>query len=213
MKAREFRHLRTITGSVLIILVGIVWEFSAEIQTFIRQITGQKLQEWLAAYISHIGPFVLIAGGIFWIAFLHGWPALHRWFRPTPLALIYNSQTHTSVRRRNIRDYHIELRNCTKDRTISDIVVTWDETPFTRFIDEKLCRDWLLPPTSIAPSSSASLLLFSLEDDLQIVENRNEVLGLPSTFTVRVSGKGIDDVTARFKYEPDKSPKLRRLWR
>jgi hypothetical protein len=204
--------VRTI-GSILIILVGLVWEFSAEIHTFIDQITDQKLQAWLAARISQIGPLTLIGGGIVWIALLHAWPALRRWLRPSPLAVIYKPQTHTSVRRRHMRDYHIELRNCTTDRIISDVIVTWDETPFTRFIDKKLARDWLLSPTSIAPSSSVSILLFSLEDDLQIVENKNDVLGRASTFTVRASGKGMDELTARFRYEPAKFPKLRRLWR
>jgi hypothetical protein len=96
---------------------------------------------------------------------------------------------------------------------ISDVIVTWDETPFTRFIDEKLSREWLLSPTSIAPSSSVSILLFSLEDDLRIVKNKNNLLGLTNTFTVRVSGKGMNELTARLRYEPDKFPKLRRLWR
>jgi len=120
---------------------------------------------------------------------------------------------HASVRHRNMRDYHIELRNCATDQTISDVIVTWDETPFTRFIDKTFSRDWLLSPTSIGPSSSASIFLFSLKDDLRIVENKNDVLGRASTFTVRASGKGIDDLTARFRYEPDKVPKLRMLWR
>jgi len=69
--------VRTI-GSILIILVGLVWEFSAEIHTFIDQIANQKLQAWLAAHISQIGPLALIAGGIFWIGSLHAWPALRR---------------------------------------------------------------------------------------------------------------------------------------
>jgi len=204
--------VRTI-GSILIILVGLVWEFSAEIHTFIDQIANQKLQAWLAAHISQIGPLALIGGGIFWIVSLHAWPALRRWLRPSPLAIIYKPQVHASVRHRNMRDYHIELRNCATDQTISDVIVTWDETPFTRFIDKTFSRDWLLSPTSIGPSSSASIFLFSLKDDLRIVENKNDVLGRASTFTVRASGKGIDDLTARFRYEPDKVPKLRMLWR
>src|SRR5947208_15100431 len=168
--------VRTI-GSILIILVGLVWEFSAEIHTFIDQIANQKLQAWLAAHIGQIGPLALIAGGIFWIVSLHALPALRRWLRPSPLAIIYKPQAHASLRHRNMRDYHIELRNCTTDQTISDVIVTWDETPFTRFIDKTLSRDWLLSPTSIGPSSSASSLLFSLTVDLLIVENKYGVRG------------------------------------
>jgi hypothetical protein len=123
----------------------------------------------------------------------------------------HKPRTHTSVWGRNIHDYYIELRNRSADRTISDVIVTWDETPFTRFIDEKLSRDWLLSPTSIAPSSSVSILLFSLEDDLRTVKNRKDVLGLTSTFAVRASAKGMGELIARFRYEPDKIPKLRRL--
>jgi hypothetical protein len=56
-------HIRITTvrtvGSVLIILLGLVWRFSAEIQTFIGQIAGQKLQESLATHISQIGPWIL----------------------------------------------------------------------------------------------------------------------------------------------------------
>jgi hypothetical protein len=204
--------VRTI-GSILIILVGLFWEFSAEIHTLIDQIFNQELQARLAAHISQIGPLALIGGGIFWITFSHAWPALRRWLSPSPLAIKYYPEAHTSVRRRNMRDYHIEVRNYTTDQTISDVIVTWDETAFTRFIDEKLSRDWLLSPTSIAPSSSVSIFLFSLEDDLRIAENKNDVLGLASTFTVRASGKGMNELTARFRYEPDKVPKLRRLWR
>jgi hypothetical protein len=29
----------------------------------------------------------------------------------------------------------------------------------------------------------------------------------------QISGKGMDDLIARFKYQPDEIPKLRRLWR
>lgn len=201
------------TGSILVILVGLVWEFSAEIQTLIGQFTGQKLQQWFAGHISQIGPWALIGAGIFWIALLHAGPTFQRWLRPRPLAIIYKPKTHTSVRRRNLRDYNIELRNCTADRTVSDVIVTWDETLFTRFIDEKLSRDWLFGPASIAPSSSAFILLFTLEDNLRLAKNKNDVLGLANTFVVRASGKGMDDLTARFRYEPDKLPKLRKLWR
>jgi hypothetical protein len=217
MRRRELARIGTTAGrtirAILIILVGLAWEFSAEIHTFVGQFIGQKLQAWLAEYISQIGPLALIGGGIFWIAFLHTLPTLRRWLRPSPLAVIYKPQTHTSVRRRNLRDYHIELRNCTTDQTISDVIVTWDETPFTRFIDQELSRDWLMSPTSIAPSSSASIFLFSLEDDLRTAANRNDVLASASTITVRASGKGTDELIARFRYEPDRLPKLRRLWR
>src|ERR1700747_3212830 len=50
-------------------------------------------------------------------------------------------------------------------------------------------------------------------DDLRIADNKNDALRLASTFTVRASGKGMEELTARFRYEPDKFPKLRKLWR
>ncbi len=204
--------MRTMSG-VLIILAGFVWKFSTELRTFVDEIIDQDLQTWLAAHVSQIGPWALMGGGIVWLGFLHAWPVLRDRLRRGPLAINYQPEVHTSVRRRNMRDYHIELRNRTMDQTIDDVIVTWDETPFTRFIDERLAREWLLPPTSIAPSSSVCIFLFSAEDDLQIVENKNAVLGRPSTFMVRASGKGMDELTAQFRYEPDKSPKLRRLRR
>src|SRR5262249_7757354 len=109
--------------------------------------------------------------------------------------------------------YYVEVRNRTTDRTIYDVIVTWDETPFTRLMDKKHSRDCLLSPTSIAPSSSVSVFLFSVEDDLQIVRHKNDVVGLASVFTLQASGREKDEATARFKYEPDKSPKLRMAWR
>jgi hypothetical protein len=45
-----------------------------------------------------------------------------------------------------LRDYHVEVRNRTADRAIAGVIVTWDETLFTRLIDRKLSRDWLLSP-------------------------------------------------------------------
>jgi hypothetical protein len=205
--------VRTI-GGILIILAGVAWEFSADLHTFFGSLTTiQKLQAWLAAHttlISQIAPFVLIGGGVLWIGFLHAWPALQGSLRPGPLDIIYKTPAQTSVWR-NIRDYYIEVRNRTTDRTIPGVIVTWDETPFTRSIDKKLSRDWLLSPTSIEPSSSVSVFLFRLKDDLQTEENKNPELRRKSTFTIRVTGNGYES-TARFKYEPDKIPKLRRLW-
>lgn len=204
--------MRTMSG-VLIILAGLAWEFASELHAFIDEIIDPDLRAWLAAHVGQIGPWALMGGGIVWLGFLHAWPVLRDRLRRGPLAIDYRPDVHTSIRRRNMRDYHIELRNRSTDRTIDGVIVTWDETPFTRFIDERLAREWLLPPTSIAPSSSVSIFLFSVEDHLQIVENRNAVLGRPSTFAVRASGKGMDELTARFRYDPSKSPKLGRLRR
>src|SRR5262249_21929791 len=162
----------------------------AQIHTSIGQIINPSVQAWLASQISLLGPVILIAGGIFWIVFPHVWPALRRGLRPGALAIVYEPQVHTSTRRGNMRDYHVEVRNRTTDRTIADVIVTWDETPFTRFMDKKHSRDCLLSPTSIAPSSSVSVFLFSVEDDLQTARNKKDVLGLASTFTVQATGKG-----------------------
>src|SRR5262249_33938902 len=181
---------------------GLVWKFSTELHTFVGEIIDHDLQAWLATHAGQIVPWALIGGGIAWLGFLHAWPVLRDRLRRGPLAIDYRPELHASVRRRNMRDYHIELRNRTIDRTVDDVIVTWDETPFTRFIDERLAREWLLPPTSIAPSASVRIFLFSAEDDLQIAENKNAVLGRPSTFIVRASGKGMDELAARFKYEP-----------
>ena len=112
-----------------------------------------------------------------------------------------------------MRDYYIEVRNRSTDRTISSVIVTWDETVFTRAIDNKLSRECLLSLTSIEPSSSVSVFLFSLKDDIRTEGNKNNELGRESTFTIRVSGNGTNESTARLRYEPDKIPKLRRLWR
>jgi hypothetical protein len=203
--------VRTI-GAILVILLGLVWQFSAELHIFVDQASIEKLQAWLAAVtalISQIAPLALIAGGVFWIACLHAWPALQRWLRPSPLEITYKPPAQTSVWR-NTRDYYIEVKNCTTDRTISGVIVTWDETPFTRAIDKKLSRDWLLSPTSIEPSSSVPVFLFRSKDDLGAEENKNHELGRESTFTIRVNGDGIDESAARFKYQPAKIPKLKR---
>ena len=202
-------------GGILIILVGLAWEFSAKLHIFVDQVTIQKWQAWLAAHttlINQIAPLALIGGGVFWIVFLHARPALHRWLRPSPLKIVYKPPAQTSVWR-SMRDYYIEVRNSSTDQTISSVIVTWDETVFTRAIDNKLSRECLLSPTSIEPSSSVSVFLFSLKDDIRTEGNKNNELGRESTFTIRVSGNRTNESTARFRYEPDKIPKLRRLWR
>jgi hypothetical protein len=67
---------------------------------------------------------------------------------------------------------------------------TWDETPFTRFIDRKLSRDWLLSPMSIEASSAVLVFLFSLEDDIQTKANKNDVLGRGRVITLRATASG-----------------------
>src|SRR5262245_45974644 len=158
------------------------------------------------------GTVGIVSRGCFLDWFLYAWPVLHRAFQSRPLQIIYRPPAHTSMWR-NLRDYYIEVRNCTTDRTISGVIVTWDQTPFTRFIDRKLYRECLLSPTSIEPSSSESVLLFSLKDDLDMDESKNDELRRVSTFTIRAIGNGTAESTARFKYEPNKIPKLRKLWR
>jgi len=173
-----------------------------------------NLQPWLAKPVNilgEIGPWLLIAAGVLSVTMLHVWPAVHRLLRPSPLDIIYEPQRHACVRRRNLRDYNIEVRNRNTERTIAGVIVTWDETPFTRFIDRELSRDWLLSPTSIEASSAVSIFLFSLEDDIRIKANRNDVLGRGCVITVRANGNGHEAV-ARFRYDPGKTPKLKRLW-
>jgi hypothetical protein len=201
--------VRTIFG-ILSILLGLLWAFHAEVRDIYV-----NLQPWLARpanLLGEIGPWLLIAGGVLSVSMLHVWPAVHRWLRPNPLDIIYEPQRHACVRRQNVRDYRIKVRNRTTDRTIAGVIVTWDETPFTRFIDRKLSRDWLLSPTSIEASSAVSVFLFSLEDDIQIKANRNDVLGRGCVITVRANGNGTHEAVARFRYDPGKTPKLKRLW-
>ena len=90
-------------GGILIILVGLAWEFLANLHIFVGQVTIQKWQAWLTAYttlISQIAPLALIGGGVSWIVFLHARPALHRWLRPSPLDIIYKPPAQTSAWRR-----------------------------------------------------------------------------------------------------------------
>jgi len=200
--------LRTIVA-VLSILLGLLWAFHAEVLGIYA-----SLQPWLAGPLNRlgeIGPWLLIAGGVLAVTMLHLRPSVQRWLRPSSLDIVYEPQRHARVRRQNLRDYHVEVRNRTTDRTIAGVIVTWDETPLTRHIDRKLSRDWLLSPTSIEPSSAVSVFLFSLEDDVQAKANRNDVLGRKWVITVRANGNGTEAV-ARFRYDPGKTPKLKRLW-
>jgi hypothetical protein len=193
-----------------LVVAGLVWEFSAQLWTLFGWFID-RLSLGLAA-VGQVGPWILITGGIVWLGYLYARPRLQRLFRPSPLVIMFDPRVHTSVRRK-MRDYHIELRNRSKEKTIVDVIATWDETPFTRFVDQSLAREWLLPPTSIPPSSSVSVFLFSAEDDPAAVGNKNAVLGKSSSFRVWVSAMGIDELTAHFKYDPGRSPKLRRLHR
>jgi hypothetical protein len=194
-----------------LLAAGLVWKFSAQVWRLLGWFID-RLPAGLAAAIGQVGPWILIAGGIVWLGYLYARPLLQRLLRPSPLVIIFDPRAHRSVRR-NMRDYHIELRNRSKERTIMDVIAIWDETPFTRFVDQRLARDWLLSPTSIPPSASVSVFLFSAEDDLAAVGNKNPALGKSSSFRVWVNATDIDELTAHFKYDPGRSPKLRRLRR
>src|SRR5262249_61740962 len=95
--------VRTI-GSILIIVAGLVWEFSAEIHTAIGQMTSPGFQAWLASHISQFGPWILIAGGIFWIAFSQIWASLRRWLGRGGLAIVYEPRADTALRRGRRRE-------------------------------------------------------------------------------------------------------------
>jgi hypothetical protein len=200
--------VRTI-GSILIVLLGLAWAFHAQLRDFYA-----SLQLWLAEPLNLIGaiaPWLLVAGGALALARLHGWPALHSWLRPSLLDIVYEPQKHATVRRHNLRDYHVEVRNRAADRALAGVIVTWDETPFTRLIDKKLSRDWLLSPTLIQASSAVSVFLFSMEDDVEINASHNDVLGRACVITVRASGKGTPEAVAEFQYDPGRAPKLKKL--
>lgn len=203
------KAVRTI-GAILIVLLGLLWAFHAQVRDLYV-----SLQPWLVGplnLVSAIVPWLLIAGRAVALARLHGWPALRRWLRPSALDIVYEPQKHAPVGPRNLRDYRIEVRNRT-DRAIAGVIVTWDETPFTRFIDKKLSRDWLLSPTPIEASSAVSVFLFSLPDEVQIDAGKNDVLGRACVITVSASGSGTPEAVARFQYDPGKTPKLKRLSR
>jgi hypothetical protein len=96
-------------GGILIVLVGLAWEFSAKLSIFVDQITSQKLQAWVAEHstlIIQIAPLTLIGGGVLWILYLHAWPALQRRLRPSDLTIIYNPPEQTSAWRRTREYYH-----------------------------------------------------------------------------------------------------------
>jgi hypothetical protein len=200
--------VRTI-GSILIVLLGLAWAFHTQLRDFYS-----SLQPWLAGSLNLIGaiaPWLLVAGGALALARLHGWPVLHRWLRPSLLDIVYEPQKHAALRQHNLRDYHVEVRNRATDRAIAGVIVTWDETPFTRLIDRKLSRDWLLSPTLIQASSAVSVFLFSMEDDVEINASHNDVLRRAWVITVRASGNGTSEAVARFQYDPGRTPKLKKL--
>src|SRR5262245_63201666 len=105
--------VRTI-GSILIVLLGLAWAFHPQLRD-----AYASLQPWLAEplnFIGAIGPWLLIAGGALALARLHGWPAVRRRLRPSLLDIVYEPQKHSAVKRRNLREYHVAVRNRAADR-------------------------------------------------------------------------------------------------
>jgi hypothetical protein len=108
--------------------------------------------------------------------------------------------------------YYVEIYNQSSDRTISDVEVDWDQTPFTSFIDQECRRKGLLDPTSIHPKQAVRIFLFGLSDKILETPNDSDVLGHSSFFTVRAHGKDAAEITMKCEFTPNTFPKLSRLW-
>ena len=107
--------------------------------------------------------------------------------------------------------YYVEIFNRTWDKTIADVEITWDQTPFTEFIDTEIRRSSLQNPISIHPQEKLRVYLFGIDDVIQAAPTDSDVVGHASTFIVRARGKDAPEITAEFEYSPLKFPKLTRL--
>jgi hypothetical protein len=145
----------------------------------------------------------------------------------SPLSILYDERDprHAETRRgwyetspSSDTRYYIDILNRTTDRTISNVRVTWDTTPFTRFIDSQVRmrvsferRNLLDEIPSLHPQSRHRTYLFGFDDAVLSVPKHDDVLGHASHFTVRAAGDDAKEQVAVFEYSPLRFPKLRRV--
>jgi hypothetical protein len=146
--------------------------------------------------------------------------------KKSPLEFVYRSNDPRYVETRpglspdspsNSR-YYIDVFNRTTDRTVRDVKVTWDETPFTTLLDDEVRRgadyerrNLLHEASSLHPQEGQLFYLFGLDDRIVDSPDRDDVLGHASCFTVRASGTDAAEITAVFEYSPLRFPKLLRV--
>jgi hypothetical protein len=104
--------------------------------------------------------------------------------------------------------YYIEVRNRTRDRTVYNVEVEWDEVPFTTFIDAELRRDVLIKPFDLDPQERMYVHLFGVDDKICDAPNSTDLLKHASHFIARARGRDAAEITAKFEYNPFRFPKL-----
>jgi len=132
----------------------------------------------------------------------------------SPLQITYNPDDPQHIERMpetNSTRYHVEIFNKSYDRSIYDLTVVWDKTPFTYFVDTNVGRKLLLRDSWIAPRERRRIYLFGLDDSRILVPERKDVLGHASHFVVRARGKDTAEVTETFEYSPLRYPKLLKI--
>jgi hypothetical protein len=107
--------------------------------------------------------------------------------------------------------YYVEVFNRSTSKTVQDVVVDWDQTPFTRFIDQEVRRDGLDSFAALHPLERRRVYLFGITDQITTVQNWKDVLGHTSFFTVRARGKDAPEVFQQFEYSPVHFPKVLRV--
>jgi hypothetical protein len=104
--------------------------------------------------------------------------------------------------------YYVEILNRATDRTIHDLEVVWDRTPFTVFIDSQTRQPVLCQSERLDPRESRLVYLFGFDDSILTTPDPVDVLRHASHFIVRARGRGAAEVTAEFEYSPLRFPKL-----
>ena len=107
--------------------------------------------------------------------------------------------------------YYVEILNRATDRTIHDLEVTWDRTPFTGFIDSQTRQTVLCQSEKLDPRESQRVYLFGVDDSILTTPDPIDVLRHASHFIVRARGRDAAEVTAEFEYSPLRFPKLLRV--
>src|SRR5262249_16261159 len=98
--------------------------------------------------------------------------------------------------------YYVDIFNRSTSKPVQDVVVDWDETPFTRFIEAEMGRDGLDSFATLHPLERRRVFLVGITDQTTTVQNWKDVLNHTSFFVVRARGKDAAEVFQQFEYSP-----------
>jgi hypothetical protein len=215
---------KSIIAVLAIFLAGLLWVMLKEtavaiavevaIESFAERIGVSRPQMIAAA-----SPFVfavLAASAVAWISYGVG---VRDRKNKSPLEIVYNINNPRNIETRtqlygSETRYHVGVRNKATDRTVHDLEITWDPTPFTKYIDGAVRpRDHGEDrAAALDPRETQYAYLVGLDDKPMLFADYSmDIFKHPSFFTVRARSKDAGEVTAEFEYNPFQFPRIFRI--